>query len=489
VHGGVRYLEEALRQLDPAEYRVVDRALHERILMLQNAPYLARPLEFLVPCYRWLDAGYYDIGLKVYDWIAGQAGLSPSRFLSRQEALARMPTLHPDHLVGAVSYSDGGFDDARYNLALVKTFTEAGGEAANHTRVTGFRKSAEGRIETAEVDDVLARQSLTVRAKIFVNATGPVSDSVRQMAAPSAVPRMRPSKGAHILLPLEVLSSADALLIPKTDDGRVLFAVPWLGRLLVGTTEDEVRPDEELHVTEKDVAFILGNLNKYLAQPVTADQIVSGFAGARPLVGSGNASDTKSLARDDVLEIDPSSGLISIMGGKWTTHRAMAEDTIDAVQKALGLPVTESLTRNRLLFGSEGQTAESWRALAAEYRLSEGTARHLAGKYGSAGRDVLALIRERPGLAVPLVEGLAPLRAEVAYGARQEMAMTTEDVLARRIGLQFYSWRSAIQAARVAASLLAEELGRNKAWAEDEAAGYTRKVNRWMELAGLAKQA
>jgi glycerol-3-phosphate dehydrogenase len=323
IHGGVRYLEEAIKGFDPAQYHVVHRALHERAVMLRNGPYLSHAKEFLIPCFHWWDAGYYDIGMKMYDWIAGKNSIAPSHFLSRQKTLSRLPQVKSGGLVGAVAYADGQFDDARYNIALVKTFCEAGGDAANYLRVTAFEKDANGKLAAAEVADQLSRQKFVLRARVFVNSTGPFADALRDFAAPGISHRMRLSKGSHILLPLEVLSGVDAMLIPKTEDGRVLFALPWMGRMLVGTTETEVGAHEELLLTKEEVEFMLRQLNKYLEKPVFANQMVSGFAGARPLVSRGTG-DTKRLSRDDELEIDPRSGLISIMGGKWTTYRAMA---------------------------------------------------------------------------------------------------------------------------------------------------------------------
>src|SRR5580704_927563 len=346
IHGGVRYLEEAIKGADLQEYHVLVRALHERVRMLENAPHLTRILEFLVPSYRWIDIAYLDIGLKIYDWLAGPGRISPSKFLSLEETLKRMPDLNQKGLVGSVAYADGQFDDARYNIALVQTFTEGGGNTLNYARVTDFKREAGGKISRVVVKDQLTGQIFTVGAKVIVNATGPVSDSIRQLATPTVHKRMRPSKGVHILLSLDVFPTEDALLIPKTEDGRVLFAVPWGGRLLVGTTDEEVTPETELVVTKGDVEYLLRHLNQYSARPVTPDDIVSGFAGARPLVGSEDGGDTKKLARDDVIEVDPASGLISIMGGKWTTHRAMAEDTIDRVEQALGMPHAVSQTGN-----------------------------------------------------------------------------------------------------------------------------------------------
>src|SRR5580700_375900 len=349
IHGGVRYLEEAIKGADLHEYHVLVRALHERVRMMENAPHLTRILEFLVPSYHWLDVAYLDVGLKIYDWLAGPGRISPSKFLSRDETLEHMPMLNAEGLLGSVAYADGQFDDARYNLALVQTFTMAGGNALNHARVTDFVRAANGKISGVIAKDHLTENTFTVKANAIVNATGPLSDSIRQLATPSVQKRMRPSKGSHILLPLDVFPTDDALLIPKTEDGRVLFAVPWGGRLLVGTTDEELALETELVVTKGDIEYLLRHLNQYLARPVTPDDIVSGFAGARPLVGSEDGGDTKQLARDDVIEVDPASGLINIMGGKWTTHRAMAEDTIHRVAQALGMPDAISQTRNYVL--------------------------------------------------------------------------------------------------------------------------------------------
>ena len=373
VHGGVRYLEEAIKGADLQEYRVLVRALHERVRMLENAPHLTRTLEFLVPSYHWIDVAYLDIGLKIYDWLAGPGRISPSKFLSREETLGRMPELNPNGLVGSVAYADGQFDDARYNIALVQTFAMAGGNTLNYAKVTDFLRRANGKVSGVVVKDQLSEDPFSVKAKDIINATGPFSDSIRQMATPTLARRMRPSKGSHILLPLEVFPTEDALLIPKTVDGRVVFAIPWGGRLLVGTTEEEVAPDAEVLVTKSDVDYLLLHINQYLARPVAANEIVSGFAGIRPLVGSPGDGDTKKLARDDVIEIDPASGLISIMGGKWTTHRAMAEDTIHKVQRALGVPPTDSKTRNYVLYGGKDFTDDRWVRICLQYHLSETT--------------------------------------------------------------------------------------------------------------------
>ena len=485
IHGGVRYLEEAIRDVDPKEYHVLVRALHERVRMLDNAPHLTRQLQFLVPSYHWLNAVYLDIGLKIYDWLAGSARISPSKYVSREETLRRMPELKREGLIGSVEYADGQFDDARYNLALVQTFSQAGGGALNYARVTDFARDSAGRLAGGSVTDQLSGEKFSVQAKVFVNATGPFSDAIRTMATDSLPKRMRLSKGAHILLPLDLFPTQDAMLIPKTDDGRVIFVVPWNGRLLVGTTEQEVSPEDELFVSRDDIDFMLGQLNKYLEHRVEPSQIVSGFAGARPLVSSGESESTKKIARDDVIEVDPSSGLISIMGGKWTTHRAMAEDTINTVQKALELPVTDCPTRFHVLHGGEGFSRDLSEKLIAVYRIAEETAQHLAAKFGTAAWKVLQLVAENRRLAEPILASIPAIQAEVVYCVRQELAVRIEDVLARRLGVQFYSWREAIHAAPLVATLMAEELHWSSDQTKSETATYVDKVNKLLERAGL----
>lgn len=488
IHGGVRYLEEAVKGADLQEYRVLVRALHERVRMLENAPHLTRTLEFLVPSYRWIDVAYLDIGLKIYDWLAGPGRISPSKFLSREETLERMPELNPKGLVGSVAYADGQFDDARYNIALAQTFATASGNTLNYAKVTDFLRGANGKVSGVVVKDQLSEDTFSVKAKAIINATGPVSDSIRRLATSTLERRMRPSKGSHILLPLEVFPTEDALLIPKTVDGRVVFAIPWGRRLLVGTTEEEVAPDAEVLVTKSDVDYLLLHINQYLARPVTPNEIVSGFAGIRPLVGSPGDGDTKKLARDDVIEVDPTSGLISIMGGKWTTHRAMAEDTIHQVQHALGVPQTDSKTRNHVLYGGEDFTDDYWVRICRQYHVSEKTARHLAGKFGTAAEDVLALGADDASLMQPLLEGGGAIRAEVVYSIRNEMACTIEDVLARRLGMQFYSWYDAIEAAPVVGSVMAQELRWDEPFTRESIMGYTAKINHLIDSAGLSHE-
>jgi glycerol-3-phosphate dehydrogenase len=489
VHGGVRYLEEAIKEADLQEYRVLVRALHERVRMLENAPHLTRTLDFIVPSYGWMDVAQLDIGLKMYDWLAGSARIHPSKYLSKEETIRRMPNVNQTGLIGSVTYADGQFDDARYNIALVQTFIRAGGSALNYAKVIDFQRDGSGRIRRIVAREPLSGRTFELKADVVVNATGPLSDSLRELASPGAKKRMRPSKGAHILLPLEVFPTADALLIPKTEDGRVLFAIPWGGRLLVGTTDEEVSADAELLVTKDEVAYMLRHLNHYLAKPVTPDDIVSGFAGARPLVSNSDAKgSTKTLVRDDVIEVDTSSGLISIMGGKWTTHRAMAEDTIDRVQRLLGLGATPSRTYDHILYGGEGYSDDLWERLCRQYGVSEETAHHLAMKFGTAAENILYLSAEHRQLKERIIPGHPSILAEIVYCVRYEMASSIEDVLARRLGIQLYSWRYAIEASPVVGSVMAYELGWEATFTDQAVQRYADKINHLLSSAGLEPQ-
>jgi glycerol-3-phosphate dehydrogenase len=488
VHGGVRYLEQAVKKLDLGEYRMVQAALSERIHMLQNAPHLAHAAEFLVPVFSRTQALYYQAGMKMYDWIAGKDNLFPSRFLSREEALRRMPSLRAEGLHGVVSYSDGQFDDSRYDLGLVQTFVEAGGEALNYARVTGFAKDAAGKLTTAKARDQIAGKEFTIEARAFVNATGPASDFLRQLASPDAHRRLRPSKGVHILFPLDEFQSTDALLVPKTEDGRVIFAVPWQGRLLVGTTDNEATPETKMIVLREEAEYLLRQLNPYLAKPLRLEQIVSGLSGLRPLVAAGDGHGTKELIRDHEVEVDAGSGMISVLGGKWTTHRLMAEDTINAVQRRLGGGVTPSSTKQHPLAGAAGFSADYWKSLTKEYALGEGTARHLAQKFGTRAPEVLALVRADASLGSALVGGLPHLRAEAVYAIRNEMAQTIEDILARRLGLQLFDWRKAIEAAPTAADLLARELGWARERRDEAVASYAGKIRGFLGALGLPER-
>jgi len=488
IHGGIRYLQEAVTDLDPGQYNVVKRALQERRIMLDNARFLAHSMEFLVPCYSRWEVLYYGVGTKIYDRIAGKQNFFASRLRSAKETVARWPLLQSNRLKGAIAYDDGQFDDSRYAVALVQTFTEAGGEAMNHARVVRLQQDAGGKICEAEIEDQLSGARTTVRARIFVNATGPYSDHIRAMANPDLEKRLRLSKGVHILLPLDE-RTRDAMVVPKTDDGRVIFAIPWLGRLLVGTTDDEVTQEDELVVKRSEAEYLLQQLNRYLSRPFAIEDIVGGFAGVRPLVSQGKGAKTKKLIREHEVEVDRESGLISVLGGKWTTYRAMAEDAINAVQQQLGLPIGGCVTREHHLSGSEGYSDAYSQTLVASNGVPEATARHLAEKFGTKAAAVLDLARQEPELRLPMVEEYPAIRAEIAYSARNEMAATLDDVLERRTGLQFYSWEAAAAAAPVAAAVMQREMGWDGAQTQKAIEEYVETLAAWTQKIGLAKDA
>ena len=488
VHGGVRYLQQAVADLDVGQYHVVKRALHERRLMLDNAPYLAHPLELLVPCYSLKDAVYYRIGMKMYDLIAGAGNLFPSRYRTVAESVKRMPMLKPDGLTGTVAYGDGQFDDARYCMALIKSFSDEGGLAVNYTRVVGLEKDAKGRLNGAEVEDLTTGRRLKIQASAIVNCTGPFSDHIREKAEPGITQRLRLSKGVHILLPLDREDTKDAILIPETDDGRVIFAIPWLGRFMVGTTDDEAHPGDEMVVTKQEAEYLLRHLNRYVVRPFRLSEVVSGFAGVRPLVKSKDSLDTKKLIRDHEVEIEHGSGLISVLGGKWTTYRAMAQDGIDMACGYLGKPLLPCRTAKHKLHGADGWSPEFWRVLVSESGVSPATAQHLAEKFGTSSFRVLDIAKQDSRYASAVVPGLPMIQAEVVYSVQHEMAVTIEDVLARRLGVQLFSWAASIEAAPVAGAVMSQLLG----WSADETKQrvneYIEKINRLMDVVGLKPQ-
>jgi glycerol-3-phosphate dehydrogenase len=486
VHGGVRYLEQAIKSFNLEEYRMVKNALRERLYMLANAPHLAHPAHFLVPVYSWTRAAYYLLGMKLYDVVAGENNLFPSSFLSRKETLKRMPGLKAKGLCGAVCYSDGQFDDARYDLALLETFVAAGGTALNYARVIEFSRDEAGKLASAVVRDEISGETLSISAKKFVNATGTGADKIRTLANPMLTGRMRPSKGVHLLFPAETFAGLDALLVPHTEDGRVIFAVPWQGRLLVGTTDDEVTPATKMLVTKGEAEYLLRQLNPYVENPLRREQTISGMAGLRPLVSAAlRQTATSKLIRDHEVELDSSSGLISILGGKWTTHRLMAEDTIDAVQREMGGSVTPTTTKQHALAGAAGYDEDFSKEIEKEYSLPADVARHLAGKFGARALQVLELINENPSWKWRIAPGLPVIEAEIMFCIRYEMAETIEDLLARRTGAQFHGWKEALEAAPRVAELLAQE----KHWEPNQRATalsqYSTKIHAFLNELGL----
>jgi glycerol-3-phosphate dehydrogenase len=488
IHGGLRYLQQAVKELDAGHYRLVRQALGERRLMMHNAPNLVRTRQFAIPCFGLLELVYYDAGSKLYDWLSGESSLARSRWVSSAKSLAAMPYIRQQGLKGTIVYSDGQFDDARYNLALVKSCFAAGGDTLNYSPVLRFEHNAQGRLVAAIVKDAQSQESFRVTAKAFVNATGAFSDRTRRLADADAEERLRLSRGVHILLPLPEDFGDHALLIPKTEDQRVMFAIPWQGRLLVGTTETESDLSDEMVVTRGEAEYLLRHLSRYLCKTFQLSDIVSAMVGVRPLVRSADRRDTTKLARDYEIEVSR-SGLISILGGKWTVYRAMAEDAANAVQQEVTGRTTACVTRVRPLFGSLPESVDRYAgaaaAVARAHGITQKTARHLVQKFGTCAGRVLDLAQGDPSLLAPLVEGAPQIQAEVVYSVREEMAVSLEDVLSRRLGLQYFDWRLAAQAAPVAARLLARELGWCTERTRKEVESYTELISRYLKALGL----
>lgn len=489
IHGGLRYLQQGFAELDVAQFRLVKNALRERRTMMSNAPHLCSTCRLVVPCFGLWDLVYYKFGLKVYDRLSGKWRLSPSSSADRLTSLAKMPWLREDGLRGAVSYSDGQFDDARYNLALVQTAAISGADVLNYASVIGFEKDRSGRLVAAHVTDQLSGDSFCITAKVFVNATGPFSDHVRQLAAPEEEPRLRPSKGVHILLPLPADFGSDALLIPQTEDGRLIFAIPWMNRLLVGTTDTSAGTEEEMLVDRTEAEYLLRHLNQYMIRSFDLQEVVSVTAGLRPLMSTGKPSETKQISRDYEIETQSGSGLISIMGGKWTVYRAMAEETIKAVEKQLVGRVTQCRTRSFRLWGAEDQPDRLVQQLMDAYPISSALASHLVRKFGSLAPSVLELAKKEGELLSPIAAGALPVQAEVLYCVRQEMATSIEDILARRLGLQLFDWNLALEAAPVVARILARELGWSQKVKEEALHQYTGRIRRLQQKIGLVEAA
>jgi glycerol-3-phosphate dehydrogenase len=481
IHGGVRYLEQAFKKLDFAQLRQVRHGLEERHYVIRNAPHLARPLPLLTPVSTWVAGLYFTIGLKLYSWIAGFRDTLPkSEWLTKKQALERMPGLDAKKLHSAVLYYDGQFNDARYCLALAHSADNAGAAVLNYAEVTGFSKSEEGRLESARIKDGLSGETYEIKAKLFINCTGPYSDYIRLLANSFLEKRIRPSKGVHLSLPYSTLGSNAAMLIPETRDGRVVFAIPFENQVLLGTTDtDYTLLEEEPILKKEEVDYLLENINQYLGHQVEVKDVKAGFGGLRPLVAATSREDTKSLLRDHAVEYDETSGLISLLGGKWTTYRLMAQDTIDEVCKLLDIDA-ENTTHHHYLVGGENYRFEDWKRLQRDYGFAEDTAKHLMSNYGSLAVEVAAYCKQKPALAERLDPNYPYIQAEVVYQVEEEMARTPRDVLARRIRLEILDWETTHRITPKVAELMATSLGWNAEETQAYAAEYQRQLERWM---------
>ncbi|MGH7232760.1 MAG: glycerol-3-phosphate dehydrogenase/oxidase [Nitrospiraceae bacterium] len=454
VHGGVRYLEQG-------NIALVLEALKERGILRRNAPHLVHDLPFVVPNYDWWEAPFYGLGLKVYDLLAGKYHFGPSQILSREETLERLPTIKTEGLHGGVVYYDGQFDDARLLINLVTTAAEQGATLLNYVRVIGFTKGADGFLDGVVAGDAETGKQFYVRARVVINAAGVFCDGVRRMADPGVTPLITPSQGIHLVFDRSFLPGTSAIMVPHTSDGRVMFAIPWHEHTLVGTTDTPVADVSlEPRPMEKEIEFILTTAARYLHKAPRRRDVLSVFAGIRPLVGAGHGTSTAALSRDHAVHIDR-SGLLTIAGGKWTTYRYMAEDCVDQASALARLPERPCGTTRLPIHGFH-EHAEQFGRLAM---------------YGADAPAIQDLVRIEPGLGGPMHPALPYCGAEVIWATRFEMARTVEDALARRTRALLLNARAAVEIAPRVAELMARELGRDAAWQAEQVRTFQELAN------------
>ncbi|MBD0336410.1 MAG: glycerol-3-phosphate dehydrogenase/oxidase [Cyanobacteria bacterium Co-bin13] len=443
VHGGVRYLAQGNLPL-------VREALHERGLLRRNAPHLVQDLAFVVPGYAWWAQLYYGAGLKLYDLLSGRLSLGHSRFLSEQATLERVPTLKQPGLRGGILYHDGQFDDARLAISLMRTFQDQGGLALNYAPVVGLIKAGD-KVTGVRAQDAETGETVDLKGKVIVNATGVFVDAVRRMDDPAAQSMLSPSQGVHVVVDQRFLPGQNAMMIPKTEDGRVMFALPWNGKTVLGTTDTPVdQPEYEPRPLAEEIDFILRTAGQYLTPAPTRADVLSVFVGQRPLVKADDTESTAALSREHTIRVS-SSGLLTITGGKWTTYRKMGEDLVDQAIQRFGLPSRPSVTPSLRLHG--------WTETPAPAPLTI---------YGSDAASLQQLL----GAEVRLHPRLPYVEAEVRWAVRYEMARTVEDVLARRTRALLLDAAASQAAAPRVAAIMAEELGLGPDWVRSQVSTY-----------------
>jgi glycerol-3-phosphate dehydrogenase len=449
VHGGVRYLEQG-------NVSLVMEALKERGLLRQNAPHLVHELAHVVPSYQWWEGPFYGIGLKLYQVLSGKYGFGPSQLLSKEETVKRIPSVNQDGLTGGVVYYDGQFDDTRLLINMVATAAEQGATLINYARVTQLHKGADGIVNGLSWQDAESGETHDALAKVVINATGAFTDSVRRLGDTEASKMIAPSQGAHIILDRSFLPGDTAILVPHTKDGRVMFAIPWHNHTLVGTTDTPISEAVlEPVPMEQEIEFMLETASLYLAKRPTKADILSAWAGIRPLVKAGDGKNTAALSRDHTVHIDQ-CGLLSIAGGKWTTYRNMAQDAVNQAATLGDLPDRDCVTKTLNIHGFT-PNAEQFGPLAF---------------YGTDALEIRKLIDANPALAERLDDALPYVAAEVVWAAREEMARSVEDVLARRTRALFLNSQAALRMAPKVAALLALEFSADKAWQLDQLAKF-----------------
>jgi glycerol-3-phosphate dehydrogenase len=444
VHGGVRYLRQG-------NIPLVTEALRERGILRRNAPHLVHDLPFVVPNYAWWEAPFYGIGMRVYDALAGRYGFGRSANLSVAETVQHIPTIETGGLRGGVMYHDGQFDDARLLLNLATTAYEQGAVLANYMKVTGLLKDGEGFVTGAKATDLETGEELEIRARVVVNATGPFSDGLRRMDNPKASPLISPSQGIHFVLDRSFLPGDAAIMVPQTEDGRVLFAIPWHGRTLLGTTDTPITEISlEPRPMKEELDFLFSHAIRYLTKDPTPADVLSVFVGIRPLARASDAGDTAALSREHTITVSD-SGLLTIAGGKWTTYRKMSEDVVEHASVLADLPPKKSVTENLNIHGFSTQ-AQRYGELSF---------------YGSDAVDIQSLMRN-DGLDRRLHPSLPIRAAEVIWATRHEMARTVDDVLARRTRSLLLDARASMEIAPEVASIMAAELRREDGWAQKQ---------------------
>lgn len=458
VHGGVRYLAQGNIDL-------VREALYERGLMLKNASHLVRNQSFIIPNYGWWDTLKYTIGLKIYDFLAGKLSFGSSKRISKKDTSARLSTIKTTDLKGGVVYHDGQFDDARLAVNMAQTAIEQGATVLNHFKVKQLNKSDKGKINAVVAIDTETKKEYTLSAKVVINATGVFTDEVLQMDKAGAKNTVRPSQGIHLVLDRSFLPGNDAIMIPKTSDGRVLFLVPWHNRIVVGTTDTLLDSHSlEPKPLEKEIDFILETANAYLNKPVSRKDILSIFAGLRPLAApKDNSEKTKEISRSHKVIVSESD-LITITGGKWTTYRRMSQDTINKVIALGKLPQAACKTKQLAIHGADGSADDT---------------NHLY-IYGTDQKAIEALIKDSPELGEKLHPRLEFLKAEVVWAVTNEMARTIEDVLARRVRILFLDAKAAQEVAPQVAEILAKYLHKDDAWKKEQIAAFTAVSNQYI---------
>ncbi len=453
VHGGIRYLQQG-------NVSLVLEALRERGLMIQNAPHLVQNQSFVVPNYDWWEGPFYGVGLKVYDMLAGKLGLGPSKYLSLKKTRELLPTIKTEGLKGGVIYYDGQFDDSRLAINLAQTSAENKGVLLNYVKVTDLIKSND-MVQGVKARDMLSGEEYEINGRVVINATGVFTDSLLKLDDPNAKPIIAPSQGIHIIIDKKFLPGNTAIMVPQTDDGRVLFAVPWHDKIVLGTTDTAVDgPSLEPVAMEEEIEFVLSHAAKYLDGNPTRKDVRSVFAGLRPLVKMGESKHTASLSRDHILLVNP-SGLVTITGGKWTTYRKMAQDVVDQASIIAGLSPGNCVTENLRIHGWLKNIDKS----DSQYY------------YGSDLVSIKKMVKEQPELGEKLHDRLSYIKAEVVWAVRNEMAMTVEDVLSRRMRALLLDAKASLEVAPEVARLMAEEAGYDKEWQQ-------KQVKAYRELAG-----